>query len=149
MCIQMKQFELAKYLLSLPNLNVNAQGHDGMAPLHVAACVSGGLNYEQSQREAIRLLLAHPDIQVNICNATNATPLHLACQLGTHHMKHKEIVAAEALLNAEGIDIDAKDSHGNTAMDYAIQALDEFTEDAAMIQKVQKLIKLLENYNSK
>ena len=142
---QRKYFELAKYLLSLPSLNVNTQGYDGMAPLHVA-CQNGLLNHEPNRREAIQLLLAHPDIRVNICNATNATPLHLACQLGNHFRKHNEIVAAETLLNAEGIDIDAKDSHGNTAMDYAMQSLDEFNDNVDMLQKIQKLIQLLENY---
>ena len=145
--IQMKHLELVKYLLSLPNVDVNAQENDGISPLHIACKYKDSLDYEPSRKEAIETLLAHPDIQVNICNASDVTPLHLACRLGSHRSKHKELDAAKALLKAKGIDINAKDIHGNTAMDYARQALDEL-QDVKILEKAQKLIRLLENYNS-
>ena len=106
------------------------------------------MDYEPSKRETIEFLLSQPDIQVNVRDASNATPLHLACRLGSHYSKHKEIVAAKALLRAKGIDVNAKDSSGKTAKDYAMEALDDFNDNIEMIQKVQELIGLLDNYES-
>ena len=145
--MQWKHFDVVKYLLSQPNVDINAQGSDGISPLHIA-CKYDSMDYEPSKRETIEFLLSQPDIQVNVRDASNATPLHLACRLGSHYSKHKEIVAAKALLRAKGIDVNAKDSSGKTAKDYAMEALDDFNDNIEMIQKVQELIGLLDNYES-
>ena len=126
--------EVVKYLLSLPNVNVNEQGANGMTPLHIACQIN--------DRISVQSLLAHPDIQINVCNATNATPLHLACQLSKLARMDKEIIVAKALLETSGVDVTAKDSDGKTAMDYAKEASSNANNEIA--QKARELIELFE-----
>ena len=79
---------MVKLLLSKPNVDINAQGNDGISPLHIA-CKYDSMDYEPSKRQAIEFSSSHSDIQVNVRDASKATPLHLACRLGSHPKSSK------------------------------------------------------------
>lgn len=101
-CILHKNYNIFKYLLSLPNINPNVQNILGNSPLHLAPSIG-----------YVNCLLKHENIQINIKNIYQFTPLHSHVIL-----KHTKILSK--LLNLEGIDINMKDMDEKTALDLSI-----------------------------
>lgn len=90
--------EIAKVLLSQPNIDVNAKDKDHQFPLGLAA--------RYGNKEITELLLKNPQIDVNNTNNLSETSLFLACE-----NSNKEIV--ELLLKDPNIDLHLSNSFGS------------------------------------
>ncbi|KJH47990.1 ankyrin repeat protein [Dictyocaulus viviparus] len=105
--------ETVRYLLSLPEVNVNHRNENHQTALHYAS---------SKNRKEITHLLLEAGAEVNAADRYGATPLHRAASQG-----HDGIV--NMLLSQPKIHIDAKDSEGNTPL---FLACEEGREDTAI-----------------
>lgn len=101
--------DLAKLLLSWPEIMVNATDIIGRTPLHLAA--------QQRNIKITALLLKHQNIDVNVLTDDGYSALHWAA--GTHNL-----ALTYLLLSAKKIDINMQDLNGKTPLHYAIDAND-------------------------
>ncbi|ETN72542.1 ankyrin repeat protein [Necator americanus] len=105
--------EVVRYLLSLPQVDVNHRNNNLQTALHYAA--------SRNHAEITHLLL-EAGSDVNAADKFGATPLHRAASQG-----HDKIV--HMLLGRPKIHIDARNSEGNTPL---FLACEEDREDAAI-----------------
>ncbi|KAK6744470.1 hypothetical protein RB195_011277 [Necator americanus] len=105
--------EVVRYLLSLPQVDVNHRNNNLQTALHYAA--------SRNHAEITHLLL-EAGSDVNAADKFGATPLHRAASQG-----HDKIV--HMLLGRAKIHIDARNSEGNTPL---FLACEEDREDAAI-----------------
>lgn len=114
-----------KMLLTHPETDPLAADCDGRTALHMAA------RYDNA--DAIRLLLAKvSELDVNTADFEGLAPLHLAVEYGF-------INAVKALLAHPGINVDAQDSMGRSAVHYTMRIrlddakTDEFPEGVHLL----------------
>ena len=103
--------EYVKLLLSMPDIDVNAQTVSELipgrhTPLHYA--VRGG------HTECVKLLLAQPGINVNAKDKDGYTPLHYA-------MKNGNVECVKLLLEHQNINVNAQDKSGYTPLHLAAE----------------------------
>ncbi|CEO98498.1 Ankyrin repeat domain-containing protein [Plasmodiophora brassicae] len=112
--------ETMRFLLSLPEVDVNVQDASGLTPLHWAV--------KLARRVKVALLLNAPGVNVNARELMRrATPLHVAlCSVRvTHEMRRPARIhhdTVELLLSAPGIDVNSRDVDGTTPLQLAVLA---------------------------
>lgn len=95
---------IARQLLDIPGININAVDNNSCTPMHYAAAYG--------QEEMVRILLGVEGINVNSADDEEQTPLSLAAENG-----HEAIV--RILLTKEGINVDSRCQYGRTPLSYA------------------------------
>ena len=80
---------LSKFLVTVPNIKVNAKYNEGCTTLHLAA-PNGNI-------DTVKFLVSVPNIEVNAVNNEGCTALHLAAQNG--HLDTVELLTM--VLNVE------------------------------------------------
>jgi ankyrin repeat protein len=101
------QINIAKRLLNMPGIDLNAQDDAGRTPLH--------LSCEQGHLEFVQCLLDDPFTHVNARDRWRQTPLHIVCKEG-----HSGIV--RLLLSHVHTDAEPTDLRGWTPLHYASQS---------------------------
>ena len=104
--IRKGRVEAVKYLLSIPNIDVNVVSESDGTALSISC-------WEDAPYEIAEALLNHPQIDVNKSRDDGATPLMIACQQGRFDI-------AKKLLERKDIhDINLKDNDGATVFMHA------------------------------
>ena len=108
---------VVEMLANHPKIDINFTNQYGDPLLFVVAFYSN----KTTTPKTIELLLRHPDINVNQMQpSTNKTALMMVAQnLGGHSSKD----CLKMLMKHPKIDMNLKDAHGATAMDYLLQHL--------------------------
>ena len=99
--------EVVKLLLNDQRVDINKAASDGWTPFH-SACYNGPI-------EVVKLLLNDKRIDINQANKFSETPFSRACDYG------KTEVVKCMFESGREIDINKKDKHGWTGLDYAKQ----------------------------
>ena len=149
---------VVELLLSLDDIDANVKNADGSAPLHGAHQVATleallssdkvDINIKDKDQQSllvysaergntgvVRVLLSKSGIDVNSVCEDQQTALHVMCDSFMFHElpgAYKEIVSV--LVGHPDIDLNLKDSHGKTALDYA----DESPGLEALVEILQR-----------
>lgn len=94
--------------------------------------------------QILEILQNSPE-SINEQDANGFTPLHIAAS--THTVSHLEIL--EKILSVNGIDINLKTYHGNTALYYLVRHPIEKNRKDLLLRVIRKLIQLGCNVNAK
>ena len=110
--------EIFKILLNHPNLDINATENGWMTHLHFA-CISGNV-------KAVELLCQHRYIFVNAQDMDGHTPLIKVCFQKPSNDENaidfnERLIKILKILFKHPIDVNVKDSKGNTALHYACE----------------------------
>ena len=124
--------ETLKYLLSLPNININYKNVNGLSVLHYAIMnYYSHINYNNDYLFIKDSLLTHPNIDVNIKDNTGKTPLYYA-------IIQNNIELVKLLLSHHDIDVNIKDNTGKSLLDIAL--------DIESTTKYSKIVELLKTH---
>jgi len=135
------QIEIVKMLLNDLRVKINEVDEEGMTPFHIA-CIIGYI-------EIVKLLFNNERVDLNKASLKNQTPIYTACFFG-----HIEIVKY-ILSSGREVNLNVKDSDGNTAIDIA-RKRGKFTEEKRAwetegqyqkrINNCPKIVELLESF---
>ena len=102
--IEINEYIIVKWLLNLPNIDVNLKNSFGNSPLFIAT---------KNNIDVVNLLLNNSTINVNVQNNNGDTPLHNA-------IYYNNIDIVDLLLNYSTINVNLKRITGSTPLHFAI-----------------------------
>jgi ankyrin repeat protein len=121
--------ETLKYLLNLPNINVNLRNENGLSVLHYAIMMYYENNdYHNDYLFIKNYLLTHSKINVNIEDNTGKTPLYYV-------IIQNNIQLVKLLLSHKDIKVNIKDNTGKSILDIAL--------DIELKTKYSEIVELL------
>ena len=129
--------EVIKWLINLPNIDVNIQNQYNVSPLCIAIS-----NYDIN---SVELLLNHQNINVNLQNQydNNFSPLHYVITMNIIELNENDILIL--LLNYSKINVNLQNSNNDTPLHLLINANTNNNEEIYLLLNNQNINVNLQN----